>query len=136
MTIGDESGRRRVSLGGAWSLEDLEALAIGQALLELGEKARAKVKRDRAFVDELAAAADAAPNVYGVNTGFGALAETRIDAKEIETLEHNLLRSHAAAPTRSAAATSTASLWPSPSTRPPWPSPSWRTWPSDASSSS
>ncbi len=53
------------------------------------------MEKARAFVDELAEAGDAAPNVYGVNTGFGALAETRIDAAEIETLQHNLLRSHA-----------------------------------------
>jgi len=95
VTEGDERGRQRVALGERWTLEDLEALATGRAELELGDAARAKVERARAFVAELAEAGDAAPNVYGVNTGFGALAETRIDAAEIETLQHNLLRSHA-----------------------------------------
>src|SRR5690606_7467626 len=36
-----------------------------------------------------------APNVYGVNTGFGALAETRIATDQIRMLQRNLVRSHA-----------------------------------------
>lgn len=95
MTDIDPNPTARVTLGQPWTLEDLEALARRKARLELGDEARAKVEKARAFVAELAEAGDAAPNVYGVNTGFGALAETRIDAAEIETLQHNLLRSHA-----------------------------------------
>jgi histidine ammonia-lyase len=45
-------------------------------------------------IDELAAAGDAAPAVYGVNTGFGALAETRIGAGDIRKLQRNLVLSH------------------------------------------
>ena len=33
--------------------------------------------------------------MYGVNTGFGALAETRVAAADIRTLQRNLIRSHA-----------------------------------------
>lgn len=33
--------------------------------------------------------------VYGINTGFGSLCDTVIDGKEIETLQRNLLLSHA-----------------------------------------
>lgn len=86
---------RAVELGQAWSLDDLWALGHRRARLVLGGDARERMERSNAFVRELAAAGDAAPNVYGVNTGFGALAETRIDAAEIRTLQHNLLRSHA-----------------------------------------
>jgi histidine ammonia-lyase len=32
---------------------------------------------------------------YGLNTGFGALARTRIEREDVETLQENLLRSHA-----------------------------------------
>ncbi len=32
--------------------------------------------------------------IYGVNTGFGSLCETRIKPEEMETLQHNLLLSH------------------------------------------
>jgi histidine ammonia-lyase len=34
--------------------------------------------------------------IYGINTGFGTLAEVRIDKKDIRDLQRNLLRSHAA----------------------------------------
>ena len=47
------------------------------------------------MIDRLADAGDEAPNVYGVNTGFGALAETRIAAEQIRALQRNLVRSHA-----------------------------------------
>lgn len=33
--------------------------------------------------------------VYGINTGFGALANTRIDASELETLQRSIVLSHA-----------------------------------------
>ncbi|HIA04908.1 MAG TPA: histidine ammonia-lyase [Myxococcales bacterium] len=35
------------------------------------------------------------PLHYGINTGFGALAEVRIDDSQIRQLQHNLVRSHA-----------------------------------------
>ena len=52
--------------------------------------------RARAVVDAVVAGGDAAPAVYGVNTGFGALAEVRISAAEVTRLQQNLVRSHAA----------------------------------------
>jgi histidine ammonia-lyase len=84
----------RIELGSAFSLSDLAALAEGRAELSFGAGARARVGRARAFVDGLSTAGDEAPNVYGVNTGFGALAETRIEAKELRALQKNLVRSH------------------------------------------
>ena len=39
-------------------------------------------------------AGDEAPRVYGVNTGFGALSETRISAHDVRQLQRNLVRSH------------------------------------------
>jgi histidine ammonia-lyase len=51
--------------------------------------------RARAVVDAVVAGGDAAPAVYGVNTGFGALAEVRISAGEVTRLQQNLVRSHA-----------------------------------------
>lgn len=82
-------------LGEAWSLHDLAKLARREASLELPAAAREKVARARAFVANLAEAGEGAPNVYGVNTGFGALAETRVPAAQIRVLQRNLLRSHA-----------------------------------------
>jgi histidine ammonia-lyase len=51
--------------------------------------------RARAVVDTVVAGGDAAPAVYGVNTGFGALAEVRISADQVVRLQQNLVRSHA-----------------------------------------
>ena len=34
--------------------------------------------------------------IYGVNTGFGSLARKRVDPDELTTVQHNLIRSHAA----------------------------------------
>jgi len=46
----------------------------------------------RAVVD---AAVDSGEVVYGITTGFGALASTHIGRDEAETLQYNLIRSHA-----------------------------------------
>jgi histidine ammonia-lyase len=69
-------------LGDHWTLETLEAVARGLAIVELPTEARHRIDRSRKLVDDLARRGDAAPNVYGVNTGFGALAETRIAADQ------------------------------------------------------
>ncbi|MCZ7679171.1 MAG: histidine ammonia-lyase [Sandaracinaceae bacterium] len=86
---------REISIGEPWSLDDLADVRRGEARAVLGPDARARIRKARAVVDRLAAAGDGAPNVYGVNTGFGALAETRIAADQIRTLQRNLVRSHA-----------------------------------------
>ena len=62
----------------------------------IGERARIAMDRARAVVDEVVRGGDAAPAVYGVNTGFGALAEVRISAGEVAQLQRNLVRSHSA----------------------------------------
>src|SRR5579871_1111423 len=64
--------------------------------IALGEYARARIDAARAVVDRIQRGGDAAPAVYGVNTGFGFLADVRISADEIRTLQRNLIRSHAA----------------------------------------
>ncbi|MDB4946257.1 MAG: Histidine ammonia-lyase [Labilithrix sp.] len=81
-------------LGRPLSLTDLEDVAVRRRPVALAEEARAKVDRSRAAIDAIAQAGDAAPNVYGVNTGFGALSETRISAADVRQLQKNLVRSH------------------------------------------
>ncbi|MEM8854944.1 MAG: histidine ammonia-lyase, partial [Pseudomonadota bacterium] len=63
------------------------------AVPALTEDARHKVDAGAARIE--AAAKGDAP-VYGVNTGFGKLANTRIGASDTETLQRNLILSHAA----------------------------------------
>jgi len=84
----------RVVLGLPITLEQLEGVARRGWQVELDPRAREAVGKSRAAIDAIAAAGDAAPNVYGVNTGFGALSETRISAADIRALQRNLVRSH------------------------------------------
>ena len=77
------------------TLEALGQVARGGRKVEIGSRARAAMARARAVVDEVVAGGDKAPAVYGVNTGFGALAEVRISAAQVERLQQNLVRSHA-----------------------------------------
>jgi histidine ammonia-lyase len=79
--------------GSHLTLADLLAIADDRAPVALAPEARARVAAARRIVDQ-AAAGDTA--VYGVNTGFGSFAETRIDKGDLAALQLNLLRSHAA----------------------------------------
>jgi histidine ammonia-lyase len=79
--------------GSDLTLSDLLAIADDRAAVGLAPDARARVAASRAVV-EAKAGGDAA--VYGVNTGFGNFAETRIEAVDLSALQLNLLRSHAA----------------------------------------
>ncbi len=78
------------------TLEALAAVARGARRVEIGSDALARMTQARAVVDEVVRGGDAAPAVYGVNTGFGALAEVRISADQVARLQQNLVRSHAA----------------------------------------
>ncbi len=84
-----------VFVGKPFSLRDLEDVALRGRPVAFHPEARARVAASRAAIDKVAAGGDAAPRVYGVNTGFGALSETRIGAADIRALQRNLVRSHA-----------------------------------------
>ena len=76
---------------GHFSLEQLQSVHAGGVALELDAEAYAAIAASAAVVQR--AAAGDAP-VYGVNTGFGKLASTRISAADLATLQLNLIRSH------------------------------------------
>ncbi len=73
------------------TLEQLQAIHAGTQPLALDPAAWDAVQASAAIVQR--AAAGDAP-VYGVNTGFGKLASTRISAADLATLQLNLIRSH------------------------------------------
>ena len=77
-------------------LSTLEEVVRGRRRVVLSDSARERMLRSRAVIESIAAGGDDSPSVYGVNTGFGALAEVRIDADSIRELQLNLVRSHAA----------------------------------------
>jgi histidine ammonia-lyase len=76
------------------SLEALAQVARDGRRVEIAPTALSAMGRSRAVVDAVVAGGDAAPAVYGVNTGFGALAEVRISAAQVTRLQQNLVRSH------------------------------------------
>ena len=72
-------------------LEDLQRLHAGELSLQLDPQAIAPMEAGAALV-RAAASGDGA--VYGVNTGFGQLASTRIGESDLLTLQQRLIRSH------------------------------------------
>ncbi len=75
---------------GHLTLAQLADIAAGQARLELDDWSAVDASAARVAT----AAAGDAP-VYGVNTGFGKLASTRIAKDQLAALQLNLIRSHA-----------------------------------------
>jgi histidine ammonia-lyase len=79
--------------GAHLTLDQLLTISDERTEISITPEARARVVAARRVVDEKAEG-DAA--VYGVNTGFGSFAETRIAREDLDRLQVNLLRSHAA----------------------------------------
>ncbi|MGB2712762.1 MAG: histidine ammonia-lyase [Vicinamibacterales bacterium] len=79
--------------GSSLTLADVAAIADGREPIALAPDAAERVDRARAVVDRKAQGDEP---VYGINTGFGALAETAVPREALDHLQINLLRSHAA----------------------------------------
>jgi histidine ammonia-lyase len=80
--------------GSTLSLSDVEAVANGANIeVALSTAGRAGITRARRYLESRAATGE---KIYGVNTGFGRLAETLISPDQTEALQNNLVRSHAA----------------------------------------
>jgi histidine ammonia-lyase len=76
---------------GRWTLDTLRAVHAAPVALALDPACWAAVQASAAIVQR--AAQGEAP-VYGVNTGFGKLANQRISAGQLAALQLNLIRSH------------------------------------------
>ena len=79
--------------GDALTIEDVVDVARGAATAELAPDVAAVMEPSRSVVT---AALEGDAPVYGVNTGFGALADTRVGARDLERLQGAIVRSHAA----------------------------------------
>ncbi|HET8542166.1 MAG TPA: histidine ammonia-lyase [Anaeromyxobacter sp.] len=79
--------------GDTLTLVEVAAVARGRARAEIAPDARARVRRARALVEARLEDGEAH---YGINTGFGTLAEVRIERRDLERLQRNLVLSHAA----------------------------------------
>jgi histidine ammonia-lyase len=73
------------------SIEDLWRIVFDGAEAEIAPSARERMNASRAVIERLI---ETDAPVYGVNTGFGKMATTRISHDEIRHLQLNLVRSH------------------------------------------
>ena len=76
---------------GALTLDALLAIHAGGVQLKLDAACRPGIRASQQVVQS---AADGDAPVYGVNTGFGKLANKRISKEQLATLQGNLIRSH------------------------------------------
>ena len=74
------------------SLEVIAGVAYGRESVQIAASARSRILASRKVIDKIVARDNV---VYGINTGFGKLADVRIPRAEIGALQLNLVRSHA-----------------------------------------
>jgi histidine ammonia-lyase len=79
--------------GSSLSLDALERIAFDHEPVGIAPDAAARVRASR---DVIVTHLGRGTPVYGVNTGFGALADVAIPSDQLAALQLNLLRSHAA----------------------------------------
>ncbi|MGH8876747.1 MAG: histidine ammonia-lyase [Stackebrandtia sp.] len=80
--------------GDGYSIEEVHAVAHRRARVRPGPELAKRMAEARAVVTEAVRRKDV---VYGVTTGFGALADTTIGADDLAKLQVGIVRSHAAA---------------------------------------
>ena len=74
------------------TLSEIAAVALGNDKVEISAAARSRIAASRKVIDEII---ERDTVVYGVNTGFGKLADVRVPHNELRELQLNLVRSHA-----------------------------------------
>ena len=82
-----------VLTGADLTIADVEAVARAGRRAVLDDDARGRMQESRDLIERLVAAGEV---VYGVTTGFGALASQFVAPADAERLQENLLMSHAA----------------------------------------
>ncbi len=73
------------------TVEKLIKIACRQEKVRIKESQWPKIRRSHRFVEQHAANKEP---MYGINTGFGALAQVRIGLDKVKILQHNILLSH------------------------------------------
>lgn len=78
---------------GKLTFADLKTLLDENTTLELNPNCHAAIHASAKMIEQIV---QSGKIVYGINTGFGALANTHIDKTELETLQRSIVLSHAA----------------------------------------
>src|SRR5919197_808308 len=77
--------------GASLTLEQTAEVADGTPV-QLADAARPRIEQARRFVEQIV---ESGTVVYGINTGFGKLADVTIPPDHLRELQINLVRSHA-----------------------------------------
>lgn len=72
------------------TLNEVRALLFQQRILTLSTEALAKVDHSYTFLKDFSAD----KIIYGINTGFGPMAQYRIEDDSLKQLQYNIIRSH------------------------------------------
>ncbi|MDG1394581.1 MAG: histidine ammonia-lyase [Flavobacteriaceae bacterium] len=75
------------------SLSNLRTLIFEGTKIELSTEVVQKIQECREYLDQKIATTS--EPIYGINTGFGALCDVRIQSENLTKLQENLVRSHA-----------------------------------------
>jgi len=78
--------------GQALTLNEIEQVSLAGRQVEVAQDALGRVAESRGLIEAILGAGE---TVYGVNTGFGKLADVRIPGDKLAELQINLVRSHA-----------------------------------------
>lgn len=78
--------------GHSLTIQQLRSIIFEHEPVALCPKARSKIDGIRCSIEQKVQSQQA---YYGINTGFGALAETKIAVEDLSKLQHNLIISHA-----------------------------------------
>lgn len=73
------------------SLDEVERIVFGGEQIGLSLNAKERINRSFEFLNSFSAH----KVIYGINTGFGPMAQYRIDDDSLEQLQYNIIRSHA-----------------------------------------
>ena len=78
---------------GRMKLSDWRRIQLGGVRLKLNQRSWSEIDASRRGIERALSSGAA---IYGVNTGFGKLAQTRIADEDLTRLQRNLVLSHAA----------------------------------------
>ena len=77
---------QKISSAQVWEVMNSSAWEVS-----LSEEGQHRIESSRLRVEEIL---NSGKTVYGINTGFGALAQVRISNDDLSILQKNLIRSH------------------------------------------
>ena len=75
------------------TLPSIAIFLSGGVTVELSDSSKEKISKCRAYLDEKLK--NSTQPIYGINTGFGSLYNRNISSNQLETLQENLVKSHA-----------------------------------------